>query len=252
MSTESLLNEFATRSFRDIADQDYISARLSYRNGLYSQFYWQALQAFEKYFKAIFLYNRIKARDIKHNLEKALKYAYELPFDMELSSSSEGFIRHINEFGRFRYLEVSYFTQGPMLVQLDRAVWETRRYCRVLNYKKNLSDHGRNDVLKKDIKKSEECFPHMFKIRGGFLEQVIDSKEHSARSALIWQNAFFASRARKVVRSPAGFHAVNAPLSLNPEIIDEVVKYIFLPSDVVTAYKKANKANPADAKKRRG
>jgi hypothetical protein len=55
------LNSFATRSFPDIADQDYISARLSYRSNLVPQFHWQSLQALEKYFKAIFLYNRIKA-----------------------------------------------------------------------------------------------------------------------------------------------------------------------------------------------
>ena len=44
-----LLNDFATRSFREIADQDYIAARLSYRHGLYPQFHWQSLQAIEKH-----------------------------------------------------------------------------------------------------------------------------------------------------------------------------------------------------------
>jgi len=67
MNIKPLLNDFATRSFRDVADQDYIAARLSYRHGLIPQFHWQALQALEKYIKAILLYNRIKAKDINHD-----------------------------------------------------------------------------------------------------------------------------------------------------------------------------------------
>lgn len=52
--TEALIDSFADRSFRDIADKDYIAGRLSYMNGLDTQFLWQSLQAIEKYFKAIF------------------------------------------------------------------------------------------------------------------------------------------------------------------------------------------------------
>lgn len=131
---------FATRSFRDVADQDYIAARLSYRHGLIPQFHWQALQALEKYIKAILLYNRIKAKDINHDLTKALKHTEKLPFDLNLSPSTDELIKHIDDFGRYRYLETSYFTHGPKLVQLDRAVWEIRRYCKVMNYELKLPD----------------------------------------------------------------------------------------------------------------
>ena len=47
------LNNIATRSFRDVADQDYIAARLCYRSNLMVQFVWMAEQAIEKYLKAI-------------------------------------------------------------------------------------------------------------------------------------------------------------------------------------------------------
>jgi hypothetical protein len=46
---EKLLNDFAKRCFRDVADHDYILARLAYRSGLFPQFHWCALQAIEKY-----------------------------------------------------------------------------------------------------------------------------------------------------------------------------------------------------------
>jgi hypothetical protein len=38
---EILLNTFAIRSFRKIADQDYIAARLSFHAYLIPQFLWQ-------------------------------------------------------------------------------------------------------------------------------------------------------------------------------------------------------------------
>ena len=243
MEIEPLLNDFATRSFRDVADQDYIAARLSYRHGLIPQFHWQALQALEKYLKAILLYNRIKAKDINHDLTKALKHTEKLPFDLILSSSTKELIKHIDNFGRFRYLETSYYTHGPKLVQLDRAVWEIRRYCRILNYELTLADGSIKNMLELEIEKIENSInhsPHKFRIIGGALEEILDKKDNTSRPALIWQNGFFSGKARKLVRSPAHFHAVNAPLYLHPEILDEVLKYVFIPKEVVNAYKEAN------------
>lgn len=243
MGTEALLNDFATRSFRDVADYDYIAARLSYRHGLISQFHWQALQALEKYIKAILLYNRIKAKNINHDLEAALKYTEKLPFKIILSHSTTELISHIGKFGRFRYLETSYFTHGPKLVQLDRAVWELRRYCRVIDYELRLSDGSTKKMLSAEIDRIERSVnqsPHEFQIIGGELENVLNKKEHAARSALIWQNGFFSKKARKTVKSPAIFQATNAPLFLHPEILDEVLKYVFIPREVVNAYKEAN------------
>ena len=57
MNTDILLNDFATRSFREIADCDYIAARLSYRAQLVPQFLWQSLQAIEKYLKCALVLN---------------------------------------------------------------------------------------------------------------------------------------------------------------------------------------------------
>ena len=48
-SQDAYLNDFATRSFRDMADMDYIAARSAYRLELYPQFMWSGLQAIEKY-----------------------------------------------------------------------------------------------------------------------------------------------------------------------------------------------------------
>jgi HEPN domain-containing protein len=56
---------FATRVFRDQADRDYIAARLSYRAQLRDQFLWSALQALEKYFKGILLFNERPTEELR-------------------------------------------------------------------------------------------------------------------------------------------------------------------------------------------
>src|SRR5689334_14326600 len=96
---EALLNNFATRCFRDVADLDYISARLAYRAGLFAQFHWASLQALEKYFKAILLLNRIHAKKVKHDLGRALEVCAGLPFKLSLSASTRKFIEHIDRVG---------------------------------------------------------------------------------------------------------------------------------------------------------
>ncbi|BCG47157.1 hypothetical protein GEOBRER4_n1980 [Citrifermentans bremense] len=243
MKIEALMNDFATRSFRDIADQDYIAARLSYRYGLYSQFHWQSLQAIEKYLKAILLYNRIKASDINHNLECALKHTKKLPFRIRRSKSTDEFINHISNFGRFRYLESSYFIHGPKIVELDKAIWEIRRYCTVVNYDIKQDGEIKNmlQLEIQKIKESEKHPPHTFRISGGLLEKIVENKNNSSRSALIWQNAFFGKVTRKQVSVPTAFQAVNSPLYLHPEILEEILKFVFLPKEVADAYREVAK-----------
>ena len=225
MNTDALLNDVAIRCFRDVADHDYIVARMAYRTNLFQQFHWSSLQAIEKYLKAILLFNRIKAKDVNHDLAKAMKHTKKLPFPIQLSESSKNFIEHIDKFGRFRYLESSFYIHGPKLVELDRTVWEIRRYCKLMNYDAQLQS-GKSintmDVELEQISRSEKENPQKFKLLGGALENVVDNKDHPARSALIWQNAFFGSsrRWRREVTVPVYMHSTNAPLTLHPEILE--------------------------------
>jgi HEPN domain-containing protein len=222
---------------------DYISARMSLRAGLIEQFHWQALQALEKYLKAILLYNRIKAPKINHSLSKALNKAEQLPFKLDLTPLAIEFVKHIDTFGRFRYLEASYFIHGPKLVELDRTVWEVRRYCKVLNYEVSLSDGQKKKMLPLEleaIENSKNHPPQQFRIISGALGKIIDNKGHPARAPLIWQNGFFGKSRRKAVRVQAGFQAKNSPLTLHPEILDAIIEYVYLPKEVVDAYRNRN------------
>lgn len=235
------LNSFASRCFRDVADRDYINARLCYRAGLIAQFHWAALQAFEKYLKAILLYNRITAKKVRHDLGMALKLAAQAKFTIDLSQSSLQLLEHLNEYGRFRYLEASYFTYGPKLLELDRAVWELRRYCRVLDYTIDLSNGEQRAMLPLEldrIARAAERPPQEFRIQGGMLEQILRRKAHPdpARAPLIWQNGFFGASRRTTVRVPNHSYSENSPLFLYPHILAHVREYVFLPSEVVQAY----------------
>jgi HEPN domain-containing protein len=218
--TEALLNDFAYRSFFEVADGDYIAARMAYRAGLAGQFLWASQQALEKYLKYILLLNRIKADDVRHDLGKALsKIGESGKLTLNLSEQTNAFIQRLDLMGQYRYFEVPTLFFGDDIIRLDRAVWELRRYC-------TLDSKPRQAIIRKGF------VPPRVRIPNGYLEQVIDDKQNLAREPLLWQNAFF-GRARKKIRPFGGFLAQNSPLWLNPTLLHEVLKYVYIPKAVI-------------------
>jgi len=243
MNTDILVNDFAIRSFRDMADEDYIAARMSYRAQLVPQFLWLSLQALEKYLKCILVLNRIPAPK-SHSLARCLK-ALEAnrKFVVHLSDVAKKFIEYIDTLGSYRYFESSYYTRGPELVLLDRAVWELRRFARPLDYTIKLFDGKKVEMLAHELKANEVAekrSPHKFYIIGGRLEKIIGDLRHPARQPFLWQNAYFGKRPRKRVRLSTYSVGANSPLAMHPEILDEVRRYVFLPDKVVAAYRSAS------------
>lgn len=237
---DALLNDFATRSFREIADCDYIAARLSFRALLVPQFLWQSLQAIEKYLKCILVLNRISAPK-SHDLSQLLN-AFESAqkFSIRLSQDTHEFIEYLDTYGRFRYYECPYYSLGDELFRLDKAVWEIRRYARVLDYKIETSSHTEVHLLPHELKRNEDAEnqpPQCFHIIGGHLERVLDKKDHPSRAPLIWHNLYFGKKRRTKIKHHRTFSSGNSPLSLHPEILNEVLKYVFLPKDVKQAYR---------------
>jgi len=128
--TDAAINDFAIRSFRDVADGDYIAARMACRAVLLPQFLWASQQTIEKYLKCILLLNRIPAKKVFHDLSVALQTVNNSgKLALDVTDVTRKFIGHIDETGRFRYLEVSHLGEAAWLVSLDRAVWELRRFC---------------------------------------------------------------------------------------------------------------------------
>ncbi|MEW6594330.1 MAG: HEPN domain-containing protein [Thermodesulfobacteriota bacterium] len=246
MNIDSLVNDFAVRSFRDTGDGDYIAARLAFRARLIPQFLWSSLQATEKYLKCVLVLNRIRAPR-GHDLgEILLALDANKKFQLRLSENTRKFLSHLDTYGRHRYYEMPYFILGGEIISLDRAVWELRRYARVMDY--NIKDiQGRKiNLLHHELEaneRAEKLSPHKFHVLGGRLESIIANKKHPSREPLLWQNAFFGRKPRKIVRLPGRMESGNSPLSLHPEILDEILKYVFLPKDVVLAYREINTTN---------
>ncbi len=248
---ERHINSFATQSFRDQADRDYIAARLACRFELMPQFLWASQQAVEKYFKAILLYNKIKATSVGHELKKAQLLTNQLPFTIELSPRSQEFIDLLSEYGQFRYIDVPYSVDGFVLIDLDLTIWELRRYCQVLNvFGKALppGEQKRLDEAKSLLAKSSTMPRHKFRLSGGVLEKIMTAKAHPSRAALLWNNPVYGVRKRASVRAKDHMYAENAPLYLYPEMLDELLKYVFIPRDLVQGYRNhlaQIKANPS-------
>ena len=244
MDTNILINSFAIRSFRDVADCDYIAARLAYRAQLIPQFLWSSLQAIEKYLKCVLVLNRIPARK-GHDLGEILNILEKVNrFELRLTQPTRKFLEYLDTYGRHRYFETPYFIEGMEIIRLDRAVWEVRRYAQVLNYQITSHDGRKIDMLPlmlAEIESAERYSPHKFSIIGGHLEAIIAKQSNPAREPLLWQNASFGRKSRKTVRLASNLHFANSPLSLYPEILDEILKYVFLPKDVINAYRGESK-----------
>jgi HEPN domain-containing protein len=234
------LNGFATQSFRDQADRDYIAARLACRHELFPQFLWAAHQAIEKYLKAILLYNRIKATGVRHDLAQALSLTNSLSFQIDLSERSRTFIDHLAQYGEYRYIDIPFHVSGHVLIDLDLAVWELRRYCQVLNVFGKVLPPQEQVLLEQalsNLARSKIQPRYRFRLHGGLLERILDARAHPSRSALLWHNPCFGARKRATVRARRHFNAQNPLLYLYPEMLDELVKYVFIPQKLSTAYR---------------
>lgn len=235
-----LLNDFATRSFRDVADEDYIAARLAFRARLVPQFLWGSLQALEKYLKCMLVLNRIRANRGHDLCEILAEFDAKKPFDLRLTTRSRKFLELLDTYGRHRYFEGSWYVLGGEIVDLDRAVWELRRYARVMQYEFHGAYGAKTNALPIELAHNAEAetrHPQDFHIVGGRLESILAKKDHPARAPLVWQNGFFGKSRRKSVRVRSGLQAANSPLTLHPEILDEVLKYVWLPKEVQHAYR---------------
>jgi len=239
---EAQLNSFAIRTFRDTADRDYVSARMSYRAHLVQPFQWSSLHCLEKYAKGICMLNRVPAQKIKHEVTPLLKLMERQgPFTVDLSPSTVEYIERLESGARFRYYEVSFTSHRYEIAMLDHAVSELRRYCTPINVDADLGDgtSPRNLLTHnlariqhaKDTQHWDTC------IHNGWLEEVIAKQEHPAHEPLDWQNLYFSCEQRESVSLVGYWESGNAPLYLHPELLDDVEKLIFVPGEISKAWR---------------
>ncbi|MBB3190600.1 hypothetical protein [Halomonas cerina] len=236
------INDFANRSFRDLADQDYIMARIAYRKEFDHQFRWCSLQALEKYLKAILIYNRVSARGLGHNLDKALVRVQDIE-DLEFalpSSDVESFIEYISRFGPDRYLSHPTHLREDSLITLDKAVWCVRRYCFFMRQVVT-HDGVEVDLFESNKKKATnpyyEANRHKYKIFNGYLEKVI-SKGLPSYEDLVWKNFFFGKvKKHKIKNFRFRMSSQNPTHSIHPDIFYTLEQLVDFPKEVKNAYK---------------
>lgn len=226
------VNSYIDRSFRDIADNDYIAARAIYRLGLSQQFLWASLQALEKYIKAILLYNDKSTKDIGHDI--ALGYdrlSQIVDIDFDIPSEVEQFIRYLSAQGANRYFERPFYTLGEELLYLDSAVWHLRRYCKFLRMQPLTLKSGKivdQFQVALDQIKGAKTKPNKFRIFGGRLEKVL-SKSSRTREHLVWKNFYYGGNKKKIIRNFTKMSSSATPANfIFPEIfpiLDSRIKF---------------------------
>ncbi len=236
------INDFANRSFRDFADQDYIMARIAYRKEFDQQFRWCSLQALEKYLKAILIYNRVSAKGIGHDLVMAVsrvKDISDLSFTLP-SSDLEKFIEYISTYGKDRYLSHPTYLRDNALLTLDKTVWCVRRYCYFMRQviKKDghvisLFEHNKNEVTNPYYGTNR----HKYKIFNGYIEKVIEKRLPSYND-LVWKNFFFGRvKKHKIKNFTFRTSSQNPTHSLHPEMFETLSQLVDFPQSKKNKYK---------------
>ena len=234
---ESRVDSVAKHNFRDVADQDYINARLCYRNVLMHQYSWAALQAIEKLFKGILLFNRVQQtkselRRLGHDIElgyQKVQAIQDLKF--QLPSDCESYIKHLNTIGANRYLTATHYNQEGELFLLDKTVWLTRGYCQ--NLRLVITRGGANkDLFPSKLKavknkEHERCCAYL-ETKTAYLDRVMLDPEHPNHAGLVWENYYYNPDRPEHVNIPSNSNT-KIPAQVNdPSIKAELKKYILL------------------------
>jgi HEPN domain-containing protein len=236
--TDSHINRFVTNSFRDVADKDYIAARICYRYGLHHQFLWFGQQAVEKYLKGILLYNRVDTRKLRHNLREACAAVLSIPdIDFDFPDDAREFIEYLDDQGTNRYLEYPYYLPDDAGLQLDRTVWFVRRYCEYLRRTRENPDGTEHSLLSAAVARIQSEWtlehPNKFNLFGGFLEQVLRDKKSGLRSQLVWKNFYYGTYRKQVIWGYPSYSLVGNPIHfMHPEVFDELSHLVQFSSDV--------------------
>ena len=249
------LLQIAKEVFLDQAERDYIAARSNFRLDLREQFLWSALQACEKYLKAILLFNDRSARylpgsyDIKkkkrgkefrnHDVKQLFQTITQIEdFATLLPTWIEGFLGYLTIYGNNRYLSVPTYATGSELDELDELVWYLRRLCRDFGAQVTFSDGSKRhvrDILVRALPLLEKCkrpaLERPLAPEGAVLESVLKRHRNDAtRMALTWNNRFFGARQRQRVDYGGRSSSQNPPHSRDwfqtPEITEAVAYFV--------------------------
>jgi hypothetical protein len=137
-------NSIINRMFLETADNNYILARVSLQNGMFTEYFWLLSQAIEKYAKAILLANNRSAKPYGHNLPKLFEILGQICGDFLITTfdrpkmirhdvwtdwSVVDFINILERYGNTesRYGALGYVQHFEFLFQMDQLIFSMRR-----------------------------------------------------------------------------------------------------------------------------
>lgn len=247
MKFQHELDGFAFRSFREIADRDYIAARICYHNVLPFQFNWAAQQALEKYFKAILLFNRIPSikdhetkfgRDVGHNLMSSYNLILENPhIGLKLKKNQLKSLEFFNEHGINRYFNKNLNNYEIGVQELDELVSVIRPLCRAI-WSYSLPENLAEEFASPGIVTYSTATSKYLRVGrrnvayplDGYLERVLGRLDVSEVhwEALTKNNLFFGEREDHDIENSKFLSWAIPTNELHPECIEELKKLVKL------------------------
>lgn len=247
-SRESILcNTIAREMFRDTADQNYVTARWCFLNGLNIDFYWLSLHAIEKYLKTILLLNGQPAKGFGHDIvslyeailpisDGLLPKRFSSPSSIEIhwwhDEEVKDFVRRLYDEGNpdNRYQIYGYRRRSDDLFKVDQIVFSLRRICWPLDtYIVSLK--GKSDIPTfREVIKSDPTFWTFGSGDSSPLFQIYDGKYGAeAKSKFLDLNFAFAPddfvhsefREQTGTKNPVLLRYIHDPLKSGPDRAQE-------------------------------
>jgi len=252
--SKSKLDDAITRSFRDVADEDYIAARICWRCQLDHQFFWLALQAVEKYLKGILLFHGESAKGLGHDLCKALERIKSIQtINLTLDPKIEQFIEILNYKGPNRYFEWNLNRNGNELLWLDKTVWHLRIRCVAVNSNVRVRQTNESDfkviwTSQEHFQKIKSCRPNQnpnsISIPYGRLETILENTSE-AKEALVWKNFYFGRKLKKSIQWTQQAHYSSPVHVITPEVFSELERRVDFSREAKVFFKSGGKHSSA-------
>lgn len=239
--TTLVRNSLVQECLLDMADRDYLAARVCWRTRLPEQFLWSALQSVEKTLKTILLLNDRSARGLSHDLEKSLARVDAITdLQFEIQNDVRIFVGYLNRYGQNRYLERGYYMRGTELLSLDKAYWYLRRYCQNIRAHARVARRPESELLDgyaRYFRNPEHLDqPMLFHLFSGYLEDVLAGKNGREQyNALVWKNVFFGKRDKGTLTFTHMSWSASPPHFRHPAVFTELARIIDFPPDVKRA-----------------
>jgi hypothetical protein len=226
---KSKIDDFIDRSFRDVADADYLAARVCWRRELHRQFWWMALQAVEKYLKGILLFSRTPIHDLGHDLVGAFESFERLDsVAWKPEASITDFIKLLNAQGPNRYFEWNLQRKGDELLLLDECIWKLRIRCVAMASNAKVGNEliwTSEKHFEKIVKYRTTQNPSDIWIPFGLIEKILSSKS-DLRKDLTWKNFYFGRNRKKRILWKKQYHFSSPTHAIHPHIFPELDKLV--------------------------